>query len=291
MKEITNELFDGFRNHRRAIRISMWSVFAVCVVLMVVASFADYRLMTIALHGDEWWSWWLQDWGEWPALLINVGAPFVLAVWLVRRKKYLWAILPIAFGMIFGYFFSRSVLDIYTQWVRFAILFAMLAVIVGALIRVSNWVMGRVLYLSTLTFTITNLVYFVMLFFKWLWGRVRPRDYFAGNGEFSHWFVINGPNGHEAFFSGHVLSALSLCFAFLIPIIFKIKNKFVIALCFVLPIFYSVSMMRGRMVTGAHYLSDVVFSVIALGWITVWSFMILNKIMNKKKAPTNAEAN
>ena len=105
--------------------------------------------------------------------------------------------------------------------------------------------------------------------------RFRDLGAYYPDSRFTRWFVINGVNGHEAFFSGHVLSAASLSFAWLIVPVFGIKNKIARFFIFAVPPLFAVSMMYGRIVTGAHYLSDVVFSIIMLLSMTI----LLMKVM------------
>jgi len=263
MKELTKELCNTLARHKKFIIIFASSLLAVCVAGMVVAAFVDLELSRTLNDPTQVFSKLLHDFGEWPAYFINVGFPIALAVYLVKNKKYWWAILPFIFACAFGLFFSRIWLE--TSELQFHLHIILnvicIGVFVGIFFLVPKEAHKKFLYILGVTFIITNITYLIMLAFKYLWGRVRFWD-LAGN--FTPWYRPNGITGNTSFPSGHVLSAASLLMLWLVPIIFKIKNKVARAILIIIPIFYTISMMYARIVVGAHYLSDVVFSIILL---------------------------
>jgi len=289
---LTKDIYTAIQNNKKTLTIFLIAVFSVCVVLMVVASIWDYAISTALESPYGSFSWFLQDFGEWPApFIINVGFPVVLTVWLIRRRKkgnylFLLGIIPASNAFLFGYFFTAGVLTDIT-WVAVVIMLAGIAAFTVAAFLIPQKHLIKIMYFLMIAFIVANLAYFLMLFTKWLWGRVRFRDLYAYSEiGFSHWFIINGPNGHEAFFSGHVLAALSFTFVWMIPPIFKVKNKIAIALMYGISAFIGVSMMWGRIVTGAHYLSDVTFSVIVFVSFNmlVLTFIFFRNLRKQKKS-------
>ncbi|MCL2847797.1 MAG: phosphatase PAP2 family protein [Firmicutes bacterium] len=282
-KGLTKNLYEGIQLHKKSLTIFLIVLFSVCVCLMVVASIWDYQIAHALNNPYEWYSWFLQDFGEWPApFIVNCGFFVVMFVWLIRTRKkgnylFLLFLLPLAGAFIFGYFFTYGVL-VDTWWIALIIATIGIGAFTTIAFLLPKQHLVKILYFLMLCFIIANLAYFLMLFVKWLWGRVRFRDIggiLDPDIGFTHWFIINGPNGNEAFFSGHVLAALSFTYVWMIPPIFNIKNKIVIGLMYGLSSFYAISMMYGRIVTGAHYLSDVVTSVIVY---TVFTILILTFI-------------
>jgi len=290
---LTDNLKDAFSNRKKLIIIFFSVLFGVCAVIVVFASIYDYPISAGLNNPNEWFSWFMQDYGEWPmAYLVNVGFFVVLFVWLIRTRKkgnylFLLFLIPLAGAGIFGWFFTAGVL-IDTWWIVLIINVVGIGGMTAGCFFIPKKILVKILYFMMLAFIISNLAYFLMLFTKWLWGRVRFRDIggiLDPDLGFTHWFIINGPNGNEAFFSGHVLSALSLTFAFLAPPIFKIKNKAILFFIYFIPTCFAASMMYSRIVTGAHYLSDVTFSVIifALFNIFILRFGIFNIFKTRKK--------
>ena len=94
---------------------------------------------------------------------------------------------------------------------------------------------------------------------KYLWGRTRPADLLAGGVEFAPFYIPN-PGAHGMSFpSGHVAAALIL-----LPVLYILisagKKKAAIAVAFV-TVFWVLPVAYGRMLYGAHFLTDVIFSI------------------------------
>jgi len=281
VKEYTKELADACARHKKLVVIFTSVLLALCVVGMVVATFVDLRLSQALNDPNQGYSKFLHDYGEWTAYFINVGFGIGLSVWLIKCKRYFWAIIPFLFAIVFGSFFSLMWLENTSMPVLFNTLFNMVCVGVFFcfFFFAKDEFHKKALYILGVTFIITNFVYIIMLALKYLWGRVRFWD-LADN--FTAWYRPNGINGHQSFPSGHVLSAASTLMLWLVPIIFKIKNPFARATLIILPILYTLSMMYARIVVGAHYLSDVVFSILLLTVCTVIFLWIIFRRVNKK---------
>jgi membrane-associated phospholipid phosphatase len=107
--------------------------------------------------------------------------------------------------------------------------------------------------------------------FKIPWGRWTYRDILAeGNlSLYTPWYLPQGNNGHNSFFSGH-----SAFFFSVLPIILLFKKQFTgrkIAL--VLVLLWGIVGALSRVVIGAHFASDVLFGA---GETLLW-FMLLSK--------------
>ncbi|MCL2860970.1 MAG: phosphatase PAP2 family protein [Firmicutes bacterium] len=287
---MSKKLFESFMQNKKKIIIFLSILAVICIALVVVASIWDYQIAHALNNPYEWYSWFLQDYGEWvPAYLVNVGFMLVLFVWLVRNRKkdshlHWLSIIPLTGALTFGYLFTDLVLT-ENIIINIVVNIVMISGLTTVFFFIPKNVLIKILFILMIGFIISNLVYFLMLFTKWLWGRVRFRDigqYLDPDIGFTNWFIINGPNGNEAFFSGHVLAALSTTFAWLAIPVFKIRNKFVIVAIFLFSAFYVVSMMYGRIVTGAHYLSDVTFSVIMFTLFNLLGMVLLRLIVLRK---------
>ncbi len=89
---------------------------------------------------------------------------------------------------------------------------------------------------------------------KNIWGRVRPYELNKGQTDYTNWLTINGVTGHMSFPSGHTQAAtLLIVFSWFFNGQAK-KNWWTIG------IVYGVLMGISRVIIGAHFMSDVVFS-------------------------------
>ncbi|WP_333589953.1 phosphatase PAP2 family protein [Ligilactobacillus acidipiscis] len=89
---------------------------------------------------------------------------------------------------------------------------------------------------------------------KEIWGRVRPYELNKTQSNFTNWLTINGVTGHKSFPSGHTQAAtLLIVFSWF----FKGKTQKV---WWISGIVYGALMGLSRVVIGAHFMSDVVFS-------------------------------
>ncbi len=113
---------------------------------------------------------------------------------------------------------------------------------------------------------------------KILWGRVRFRDLNPDFSNYTPWYVPNGITGNRSFPSGHA----SMGFMFL-PFLILLRNKSwkdpwkIIGI--VVIIGWGVFVAASRVVLGAHYCSDVLFSSEMAALITL---LLYNKFYSNK---------
>ncbi|KRL00157.1 phosphatase PAP2 family protein [Liquorilactobacillus capillatus] len=89
---------------------------------------------------------------------------------------------------------------------------------------------------------------------KAFWGRVRPYELSTSQHNFTSWLQPNGFTGHRSFPSGHTMAAtLMVVFSW-----FTVGKRHTRVL--IVGVFYGAIMGIARIIIGAHFLSDVVFS-------------------------------
>jgi membrane-associated phospholipid phosphatase len=106
---------------------------------------------------------------------------------------------------------------------------------------------------------------------KIFWGRVRFRDLAPGFSNYTPWFIPRGITGNQSFPSGH--AAMSTMF---LPLIIYFKRKqmnislkaFFIIVIIVWGLFVAFS----RVVIGAHFASDVLFSSMVAVIFTIYAY-------------------
>ncbi len=91
---------------------------------------------------------------------------------------------------------------------------------------------------------------------KLVWGRVRFRDLQPTAGDFTPWYSPQGWTGHASFPSGHAALGWLLLTSLLIWPRGTRPYRWTLAACLAWGVFVAAS----RVVAGAHYLSDVLFS-------------------------------
>jgi membrane-associated phospholipid phosphatase len=105
---------------------------------------------------------------------------------------------------------------------------------------------------------ILNPLLFVQVI-KLFWGRVRFRDLSPSYVEFTPWFIINGFTGNYSFPSGH--AAMGWMF---LPLLILVKGKKwsdpIKIITYILVLGWGIFVALSRVIVGAHYASDVLFS-------------------------------
>lgn len=91
---------------------------------------------------------------------------------------------------------------------------------------------------------------------KLIWGRIRFRDLSPDFSEFTIWLVPQGVTGGHSFPSGHTAMGVMACYVILL-----LPRKYrTAALLITVP--WALAVGASRMIIGAHYASDVTFSLL-----------------------------
>ena len=119
--------------------------------------------------------------------------------------------------------------------------------------------------------------YLVNMGLKDIWGRVRPYELNNSQSNFTNWLTINGINGHHSFPSGHAKSAaLLIVFSWF----FKGKARLI---WWIIGVVYGVLMCLSRIVIGAHFASDVIFSFFLTALIVYIARMIYLSVIGRQE--------
>lgn len=292
MKQYTKDLRETFIAWKKPLIIFLAVLTVLCLTGMMLATIFDLQISQALNNRSQWFSKFFGDYGEFPAYVINVGFFVALSVWLFRNKKYYWCTIPLIAAAVFGYMFADKYFESTSLPVLFNALFNVLFIagIFVFLFLIPKELFNKFFFILLVAFVISTITNAVILFFKTVWGRVRFHDLAEGSTNFTPWFKPNGINGNKSFFSGHVNTACCLAVLWFVPTVFKIKNRFAVALCLIIPLLYSGLMMYARIVVGAHYLSDTVFAVMNFA---VWTVIIMKVLCHepKSKVLSNTDKN
>lgn len=114
---------------------------------------------------------------------------------------------------------------------------------------------------------------------KEYWGRVRPYELNKAQSDFTSWLHPNGANGHKSFPSGHTMAGTT--FIVLSWFVSETKRKYV----WTMGIAYGAIMGLSRVIIGAHFMSDVVFSF----FLTALIYFVMRELYHHVVAHTDNE--
>jgi membrane-associated phospholipid phosphatase len=253
---------------------------AIWVVLAIVFAFTDLQISQGIYNPDAGWARLFEAYGQVPGALVAFGCGAILLRTYKLQKKF-----GSIMGLIGLYLITllaalMALMDLFgaqeKAQLNMPVIF-MIALVLLALARIG---LGRIPVEKLTPFKSAAKVGLTLMFvaailtvwaFKIPWGRWTYRDMIAeGNiSLFTPWYLPQGINGHNSFFSGHTAMFFST-----LPIILFFKKqstgrKVALALIFLWGIFGAVS----RVVIGAHFASDVLFGACE----TILWFLLFSK--------------
>ncbi len=282
-------VFKGYQWKSRQLQLLFFTTICIWALFAIILAYLDLPISIALLDYNSPWANAIASYGEVPGyILISISLTIILReVWTRSR----WILSPIFWVTIF--FNIIVILLLLSDIIPKSFLDGS-----GEIILVLGYLIGQFLiiqlsknieYLSqrkSLNFAritfylalITPLIF--VQSFKILWGRVRFQDLAANYTNFTPWFEIQGITGNYSFPSGHTAMGWML-----LPILVLLtnNNSWQYRIIGATILIWGVIVALGRIVIGAHYASDVVFST----GLTFISFILLynhyyNKIHNEE---------
>ncbi len=233
------------------------------VVLALAFGFTDLDISKAVVDDSSEWGIFGRDYGEVPgyALIAIVLSTFLGSfnnnLHLQKIPAYISVIVGVLFIILGG-----DETDLYTGW---GLIIPMIFYVIITWNK--DWKNYRNLAGIISLLAIINPLVLVQIM-KLLWGRVRFRDLAPGFVDFSPWFLPQGITGDQSFPSGH--TAMGWMFLPLLIAVKDRKNTDVIKILFYILIFgWGLFVGLSRIVIGAHYASDVLFSTMMAAVITI----------------------
>lgn len=248
-------------------------------ILAILFSFLDLQISFALVNSSSRWARWVEEYGEVPGAVMVIIALFIYD--RLRTPSGLKEALLRSFGisilvsfLIFHYgssFFGKfEFYWCYTECL-FLLGWGCVLVIHTLLKKVQRgfFQKKRSFAIITISLAILNPLLFVQSV-KFIWGRVRFRDLAADYSNYSPWYLPQGITGNYSFPSGHTAMAWML-----LPLLLLIQNKSrkVKLVVGSLIIIWGIFIALGRIVIGAHYASDVLFST----GVAIVSYLVLYK--------------
>jgi membrane-associated phospholipid phosphatase len=240
--------------------IFIWALFA------IIFAFTDLQISRTLVDYNSPWARVVASYGEVPGhFLISISLTLILRDLWIHSK---WLLNPI-FWITF-FFNLIVILLLLSDLVPEPLLHGS-----GEIILVLGYLIGQFLIIQLLRnleylsqrekMNFARITFYLALItplifvqsFKILWGRVRFRDLAANYTNFTPWFLPQGITGNYSFPSGHTAMGWML-----LPILVFLtdKNSWPHRIIGVTILTLGMIVALGRIVIGAHYASDVVFS-------------------------------
>lgn len=249
-------------------------IIIVWIILALVFGFTDLEISKAVVDESSEWGIFGRDYGEVPgyALIAIALATFLGSFNDNLKLQKIPAYISVIVGFLF-IIFGDDETDLYTGWSL------IIPMIFYVLITWNmDWKNFRTLAGIISLLTIINPLVLVQLI-KFLWGRVRFRDLSPSFVEYTPWFLPQGFTGNQSFPSGH--TAMGWMFLPLLITVKDRKNTDAIKILFYLLILgWGLFVGLSRIIVGAHYASDVLFST---GFAAVSTLLLYRKdYLNKK---------
>ena len=244
-------------------------VIFVWVLLAIIFAFADLWISSAVVNPRSSWARFLASYGQEPGLLLTTIALHVVNV--NRKKSSGFQEIAVSIALLLCMAFSTNVIILKilgdaihnlplfgTYAYRMLALLAMTALIQALLCRKYKRFSHPTEIFAQVTVGtfVLNALLFVQTT-KTLWGRVRFRDLDVLHSNFTPWYLPQGITGHRSFPSGH--TAMGWLLLPLLLLTLDRGRKLRVATG-VLVIAWGVLVAASRVVVGAHYASDVLFS-------------------------------
>ncbi len=232
-----------------------WGLAVVTLGVLALCAYFDLSIARATYEPDSRFGQFLREFGEYPGhslLLFSAGVYLLYGRHLVIRLLMVLLFCLEVFIFIQKHHPAGSFIE---GVVVYSLILFPFIVIVNARRYMTKAAMARNSGLVVLAGVLHPL--FLVQVVKKLWGRVRFNDLEDGFAQFTPWYLPQGITDNHSFPSGHTAMGIIACFL----VLYVPRRWRVVAF---IPLFvWALAVAASRVVLGAHYASDVVFSLSA----------------------------
>lgn len=249
-------------------KTTIYFLFVVWLILAFLFESSDLFLSNILYNPASGWAKFLERYGEIPGLIVSLIGIYIyfssnkLSSNSKRILAYFFLMLISTAGLIYLNFLITH----YAFNVQYKSLNEIILLIAGsALVNLLTllYVKSKLLF-SNKQFFFSRILLRMLVFgflltnlpLKFLWGRIRFRDFNGDFSNFSAWYIPNGFNGNDSFPSGHAAMVWILISLF---VLFTDKSIFNRTAIKTIIFSYAFIVCVSRIVIGAHFASDILF--------------------------------
>lgn len=252
---------------------------AIFIVLAVVFAFTDLAISEAVADPQLGWAHFMELYDQLPGAFVGfLGGSVLLALYKTEKTfKSIAGVIGLGFlALLAGVMFWLDALGAQGGETNplLALIFGVVMFVLGQVIfrRVPDDRLAEYKPTAKVALTLMFVAGIITVWvFKIPWGRWTYRDILeAGDlSLFTPWYLPQGVNGHQSFFSGHT----ALSFAVLPVVLLFKNNKRNYTIAWILVFAWGLLGAASRVAIGAHFASDVLFG----GGQTLLWFWILRK--------------
>lgn len=273
-------------------KTTFYFLLIVWLILAFLFESSDLFLSNILYNPESSWAKFFEMYGEIPGLIVSLIGIYIyfssskLSYNVKRIIAYFFLMLISTAGVIYLNF----LLTHYAFNIQYKSLNEIILLIAGsALINLTTllYVKSK-LQFSNKQFFFSRILIRMLVFgylltnlpLKFLWGRIRFRDFNGDFSNFSAWYIPNGFNGSNSFPSGHAAMGWILISLF---VLLSEKSIFKRTAIKTIIFSYALIVCVSRIVIGANFASDVLFGSMFMISAYVLSKHFLYKEQLRKK--------
>ncbi len=247
-------------------------IIVIWIFLAIIFGFTDLYISIAVVDQASVLGIFGRDFGEAPGWgVIGIGISILIgsAIKDVKKQK-IGGIITIILSLVFLLYYLLD--GAYQDFINFSSM--TICVIVFSLVTFSkDWRNYRIVAFIVVVLAVVNVLLFVQIT-KIVWGRVRFVNLLPNYANFSPWFIPQGITGNKSFPSGHAAMGFML-----LPLLILVKDRDIkdpkrIGMTLVI-IGWGIFVGLSRILIGAHYASDVLFSSAMASVVTILLYELL----------------
>jgi len=238
--------------------------FLILVPIALLTGIYDLEISKLVVNENSNWARFLQNYGMIPGLLVIMSGVYIYYSH-IKEKSNVWGYFQKVFFFLVNsgltYYLFEILLDriVQNNLIIFLTISFALNLVVFIVIHISRQVTGSSLIkYSKVVIGMAFFGYVIgVQIVKYFWGRVRFRELDAFFSQFTPWYLPQGITGFDSFPSGHAAMGWMLI---AVLVLFDNKKKWLKNLVLVVIILWGLLLASSRVIIGAHFASDVLFS-------------------------------
>ena len=248
-------------------------------ILAVIFGIFDLQISIDLVDPQSRWAHWIADYGEVPGAFVIISALLILnrlRIPVSPNRERIISIVVSAIVTILIIRYSIPLANKYDIFRDYSILWLPLLYISIYLLqdRLKHIDETHIQGFKEISLIVVSLAILSPLIsvqtLKLFWGRIRFRDLAPNHSNFTPWYLPQGITGHSSFPSGHAAMGWMILPVYLLV---QNKSKKIKLLVGIGIVSWGALVALGRLVIGAHYATDVLFST----GIALLSYMLAYK--------------